>query len=268
MIPKDTPSSVVSVTVGEGFWNLYTVTQDSQYLDVCTSICDFIMQDLNRYEDGNTLCFSYTPIDNFQVHNANLMAAAFLAKVGTAIGNSKFVELAEKAGRFALREQNPDGSICYWSKAQSCGQCQLDIYHSGFEIRSLYQLACTMQDEAFEVGWQRYAEFFINNFFREGEIPKFRPSHDYPVDIHGCAEAILTLRTVGQTDRLYDVIDWVVKHMQTSQGWFVYRIYKVGKYEFKIRIPFIRWGQAWMFRALASAFRDLQKAEVGEERRQ
>jgi len=46
-IPKGTPSSVVTYTVGNGFYELYKATNDKKYLDICVGVCEFFTRELN-----------------------------------------------------------------------------------------------------------------------------------------------------------------------------------------------------------------------------
>ncbi len=105
LIPKGTPSSVVSATAGHAFWGFYRMTGDARYLDVCRSICEFFINDLNiDHLRGNKLCFSYTPIDHFHVHNANLFAAEFLIRIGLETDATNYVDYGMRAVAYALSE--------------------------------------------------------------------------------------------------------------------------------------------------------------------
>ena len=54
-------------------------------LPFARTICDFILNDLNRSEETETeVCFSYSPLDQTRVFNASLLAAETLAVVGRA----------------------------------------------------------------------------------------------------------------------------------------------------------------------------------------
>ena len=106
-IPKDTPSGVVTSFVSDSFINAFTILGDEKYLEIAESCCQFFIADLNiDYIDRNTLCFSYTPIDTFHVHNANMLVAKQLVTVGTITKNKKFLEYAEKAMNYTLAAQN------------------------------------------------------------------------------------------------------------------------------------------------------------------
>ncbi len=255
LIPAGTPSSVVTATIGNAFWNFYKYTGAENYLTTCTDICDFFEENLNIYQSGNDrICFSYTPLDDFQVHNANLFVAEFLIRVGREVGNDQWIELGRKALNFTLSEQNEDGSICYWGKEQS-KSCHMDHYHSGFEIQSLYSIWKLTDEQKIYRAVKRYYEFYLHHFFEAKTIPKFRPTQTYPINIHACAESILCNATLSTdfpegNDYLKNEALWTISNMQDRMGYFYYKIQKYGWIKRKIKIPYLRWGQAWMLRGL------------------
>ena len=119
-IPKNTPSSVVTTAVGDGLWILSRITGEEKYKSACQHICEFLSKSLNVTAiDSETICYSYTPVDRFLVHNANLFSAEFLARIGKESGNEEWIKLGIKAGNFALKEQKPDGSISYWVETRT-----------------------------------------------------------------------------------------------------------------------------------------------------
>lgn len=260
-IPQGTPSVVVSCVVGDAFWTAYQIVGEKDYLDVCESICQFITNDLNIDRiDNNTICFSYTPLDDFHVHNANLFAAEYLVRVGIATDNQSYIDLGTQAASYALLEQNADGSIYYWGKKQNhVNPNHIDHYHSGFEMRSLNSLWKSTDRLDYYHSLKRYYQFYYQNLIYKDDnstIPKHTPERLYPVNIHSCAEAIL-LNAVLSNDFdeaaiiLPDLTRWTTNNMQTPEGWFAYQYRQNGKLT---NIPYIRWGQAWMLLALAQYY--------------
>jgi len=255
-IPKNTPSAVVSAICGKSFWEYYQYTRDEKYLKICKSICNFFLKNLNidKFSEDK-ICFSYTPLDHFHVHNANLFVAEFLIKIGKEIKNQEFIDCGLKALNYALSEQNENGSICYWGKDQE-KRCYIDHYHSGFAIRSLYSIWKLTGDEKIHKAVSRYYNFYLNNFFKSKTIPKITPTSIYPIDIHACAEAILCNGLLQGNfpkgkEYLENSIKWVIENMQTKEGWFIYRIENIEGIKWGVKIPYIRWGQAWMLNALS-----------------
>jgi hypothetical protein len=263
--PKGTPSSVVSSIVGDAYWSAYRLFGQKTYLKTCESICEFFVNDLNIDQiDDERICFSYTPIDDFHVHNANLFVAELLTKVGTEINRKDFCELGSRAANYSLSEQNPDGSFYYWGKIQNYyNPNHIDHYHSGFEIRMLHNLWKITNSTRIKEAFDRYALYYLENLYTsrdETVLPKMSPFSLYPVDIHACAESLLCLSTLAEyfeTARLYlpKVYLWLIANLQTDQGCFRYKILKKRFGKYPINISYIRWGQAWMMVALAACFR-------------
>jgi len=264
-IPKGTPSSVVSSTVGKAFWVFYKLAGDKKYLDVCKSICKFFVNGLNIDEiDYDKVCFSYTPIDNFHVNNSNLSVAEFLILVGKEIDDKKFIDYGLKATNYTLNEQNEDGSICYWGKDQH-KNCHIDHYHSGFEIRSLYSIWKLTGNEDVHKALENYYGFYLKYLFTDTKIPKMTPKSTYPINIHSCAEAILCnsllIKDFPEGEQyLVNSLKWTIENMQTKEGWFIYMIRHIKGLKWEVKIPYIRWGQAWMLRGLATCYAKLTSA--------
>jgi hypothetical protein len=259
-IPKGTPSSVVTSTVGDGIFRLYKCTGDRRYLSICRDICSFFINDLKKtHQDEYSTCFSYTPIDDFQVHNANLFVGEFLARIGKETADTKLTEQGIRCGNFALCEQQPEGFLPYWSLSQtdshSGGKIRTDHYHSGFEIRMLYGLWKSTEDERFRKACRKYFRWYIENMFEKKIIPKLTPSSKYPVNIHSCAEAILCQATLldefpEREQDLKKTFEWIIGNMEYAAGQYTYLIKKLPLIgEWRLNIPMMRWGQAWILRA-------------------
>ena len=85
--------------------------------------------------------------------------------------------------------------------------------------------------------------------------PKYYPDRAYPIDAHCVAQAILTfLEFVDQDSEAMDwawrVATWSISHLQNGKGYFYYRIYRY----YRVSVPYMRWSQAWMQRALTELF--------------
>src|SRR6185295_16362045 len=77
--------------------------------DEARSVCDFIMNDLPRTVNTESeVCFSYAPNTNTRIFNASLLAAEVLASVGKATGENDLIDLAERATRYVVNNQQPD----------------------------------------------------------------------------------------------------------------------------------------------------------------
>jgi hypothetical protein len=254
-VPQGTPSIVCTTFVAHAWLDHYELFKDSNSLEIATAACEFLLQDLNRNEiSDQEFCFSYTPLDQSEVHNANLLGAELLARVGELKEDDQLKALAIRSARFSVNRQAADGS---WFYGTAAFQQWIDSFHTGFNLVSLARVIkdCGM------VQWQdvllRGWEFYIRHFFLADATPKYYHNKIYPIDIHAAAQAIVTFARLkhlssdanGQIDRL---LGWVLTHMWDERGFFYFQQWP----RFTNKIPYMRWSQAWMVYALAMAIYD------------
>ncbi len=208
------------------------------------------------------ICFSYTPIDDYHIHNANLLCGEFLARTGREVGNEEWLELARRTTDYAISEQNADGSIFNWGRVQNhYGANKVDHYHTGSELRCLSSLYHILGSDKILRCRNKYLRFYHKNLIEKDGLPKINPGSAYPVDIHGAAECVLLNSYLSLEDpREFLVaehaLSWTIKNMQTTEGWFGYKLYP----DTLVEAPYLRWGQAWMLRAFSEYFAARQVA--------
>ena len=260
-LPRGTPSSVVTGTVGDAWLDHFLLTGSERSLVVCRAIAKFFLTCLNRYEKkSGQLCFSYTPLDNFRVHNASLFVANFLARLGKIDKNDEFTHHALNAVRYTISEQNRNGSFYYWgTEAPSI----IDHYHTGFVLRHLSTIRESSLDDSFADKIKIGYEYYRTKLFDEQGLPKFTPESVFPIDIHSFAEAILTLNQLEEKPQedplLTGVLELVQSKMLTSEGYYLAEIRKRWWGEQKVDIAYMRWGQCWMLFALARLYEKILK---------
>jgi hypothetical protein len=100
--------------------------------------------------------------------------------------------------------------------------------------------------------YRKGTAFYAIRLFNPDGSPRWMSDRDYPHDIHGAAQGILTF---GQPDnrRLFPevasrIMGWALSTMYDSEGRFYYQ--ETASYIKKF--TFMRWCNAWMCRALAS----------------
>jgi hypothetical protein len=258
---KGTPSSVATGTIGDAFLDHYIISNSARSLKVCEGIAQFFLNCLNRhYNNDRNFCFSYTPIDNFKVHNASLFVAAFLARFGKVINNQIFIDTALQVTQYTLSEQNEDGSFNYWSNEP---KSLIDHYHTGFVLRHLDTVQKSVPRQSFIENINRGYHFYRNNLFHKSGIPMFSTKSIYPIDVHSCAEAILCLNQFDDnplSDQLLrSVLNFIQENMISKNGYYIAGIRNRFWGDQKIDIPYMRWGQCWMFLAFAKLFEKINK---------
>jgi len=257
LFPKGTPSGVVSSIAGHAFLDGFDVLGEEKYLKVAEGVCSFVVNDLNRALSNGNICFSYTPLDDYEVHNANLWCASLLCRVAFHTKNHLFEKLATNAVKFTVGDQREDGAWYYWNikYAKQKGiknESTIDNYHTGFLIECLIDCDKYVSSLDVKENFEKAAEFYVNNFVEKGGAAKLRPKKSYPVGVHGCAQTIITLTKLSEINNQYldvgkKVALWTIRNMQDEAGFFYYRLYRWRA----DRTPYIRWGEAWMLKALS-----------------
>ncbi len=252
LAPRGTPTIVNTVFIANAFLRWSDVLGDARGLETARSACEFILKDLGRFEDSSGFCFSYTPLDRRRVHNANLLGASLLARVGTRTGEPQLVEAARAALAYSMARQAPDGS---WPYGDAANETWIDNFHTGFNLVALADFIDCTGSDSLEPALQRGYAFWKDNFFLPDGAPKFYSGAAYPIDIHCVAQAIVTFLRFAERDpaarqQAFRVALWGIEHMQDAAGFFHYQIHRL----YRVRTPFIRWSQAWMFYALTECW--------------
>jgi hypothetical protein len=250
LVPQGTPNIICTVFVANALLDAYESCREPRYLTMAASAAEFLLNVLYWTNNDSVACFSYTPLGRSQVHNANLFGAAFLCRVSQEIGKKAWLEPALRAARFSVSKQHEDGS---WDYGESTTQRWIDNFHTGFNLRALRSIGRYAETSEFESHLRRGFDFYRNRFFRENGAPRYYHDRTYPIDIHSVAESIITLVELSDLDPsgvslAHSVLGWAMANMWNERGYFYYR-----KLPYcTIKIPYMRWGQAWMLLALTT----------------
>lgn len=247
--PAGTPTVVNTAVIAGAFLDGYERLGRRRWLEIARSSCDFIMNDLNMHEDLNGVCFSYTPFDHRRVHNANMLGAALLARVAKHTNEQALVGFAGRAVAFTVSRQRGDGS---WAYGEDTRDSWVDNYHTGMLLDAMESYRKALGVKELDEPIRQGIDYYSRRLFLDGYIPKFTPGGVYPIDIHCVAQAILTFTHFQHLDasfeeRVHALVLWVQENMLDAEGFFHYQIRRL----YRIRIPYMRWGQAWMLRSLS-----------------
>jgi hypothetical protein len=249
--PRGTPTVVPTAFAARALIEASRDFPNEEYLDVARSVCDFILRDLPRtVETESELCFSYAPNTNTRIFNASLLAAEVLADVGKITNDRTLCATAERAARYVIKQQQPDGS---WTYGTEPAQSWIDNFHTAYNLFSLKRIisACSLGTE-FQQSLQRGYRYWTETFFLADGWPKYYHDALYPVDTHAAASAMVTLlecRDLNDesTTMAQQIASWTIQHLRDKRGFFYYQRRRF----YTVRTPYMRWTQAWMLYALA-----------------
>jgi rhamnogalacturonyl hydrolase YesR len=243
-IPATMPTIVATGIITNALFSAYSITGSERALALCKSAGNFVLNDLQRIYDGELFCFSYSPPGKQQVLNASMKGARLLAQVYSVTFDSKLKELAKNAVSFVVNKQRRDGS---WPYAATGSATWTDNYHTGYILDCLDEYIKHTGDRDFDKSLKNGYSYYKSNFFDDHSIPKFYNNRIYPVDCTAAGQSLLTLARFGDTDLASNVANWMIAHMQDSDGHFYYH---KTKYLLQ-KTSFMRWSNAWMFAGLA-----------------
>ena len=241
--PRYFPNIVTTSFVAHKFLDLYEQTGNIGYLDVAVSSADFIIDELNIYEDNRGICFSYSPSDEERVYNATLLGAWLLARVWNFTKVDRFINFGERNVMFVINSQNKDGS---WYYGDNENQKWIDNFHTGYNLWSLAKVNKIKRNEIIKKSIDRGLEYYINNLFDRDMNPYYFTGRIYPIDIHSFAVSMIVLLETGNKELSAKVFRNAVNLLYSGKGYFYFRKTPFGKN----KIPYMRWSNAWMFYAI------------------
>lgn len=265
--PRGTPMVVPTAFAARALVEAARAFHDEGYIAAGRAACEFILCDLNRSVDAeDEICFSYSPLDRTRVFNASLLAAETLASVGALTGEDELREKAMLATNYVVRRQRADGS---WAYGADDYQSWADNFHTAFVLASLARVAAgSVGAERGELAQAigRGYRFWRREFFLADGFPKYYHDKSYPADAHAAGAALVTFAEMQEFDEsagdaAEKVAHWALGHLRDERGFFWYQ----RKRFYTVRIPYMRWSQAWMLYGLAKLLEGKSKKAEGKK---
>jgi hypothetical protein len=250
LVPSGTPNLVCTVFVAGALLDAFEAGGNQKYLRMANSAARYIVDKLYWYDGNSVAGFAYPlPTVRNQVHNANFLASALLCRVSNHTGETDLIEPALRAARFSVSRQNADGS---WHYGEGASQGFIDNFHTGFNLCALQSIMRELQSDEFRENVDEGFRFYQQHFYLPNGSVRYFHNRTYPIDIHAVAQSIITPAVLSdiapcQIEMAVSVFRWAMTHMWDPQGYFYYRVLRAGT----IRIPYMRWSQAWMVFAMA-----------------
>jgi hypothetical protein len=264
LVPAGAPNLVCTAFVANGLLDAYEVRRDSRCLNMAVSSGEFLLNELYWSSGDSVAGFAY-PLSSqrHQVHNANFLAAALLARLYKHTGENRFLAPALAAARCSAAKQYPDGS---WIYSEAANYEWVDNFHTGYNLCALKSISRDAGTAEFDSHLRRGFEFYRAHFFREDGAARYFHNRTYPIDIHCVAQSIITLLLLKDLDEgnvalAESVFRWAKDHMWDDKGFFYYRILRF----WRVKTSYMRWSQAWMLLALVKLMED-SKCDVSDRK--
>ena len=253
--PAGSPIIVWTSLIGQAFLEGYEQTGDSRFLDVARGICCWILK-LPREQTPTGTCLSYVPFGQSSIHNSNLLGAAMLASTWKHTRDPELFQVARDAMLYSCSRQRDDGS---WWYGEDPKYHWIDSFHTGYNLDSLKRYVDSTGDDSFRGPFQRGLQYFRDVFFERDGKPRYYHNKTYPIDIQCAAQGIETLAFCSEEDPAclelsLKVARWTIDNMQSRNGHFYFRQYSL----IKAKTPYVHWGQATMFKTLASVLSKME----------
>ena len=248
----DTPSIPVTAIIGHGLLDVQTRLRLPDLDAHLESVACYILDENGRKAFDDSVCFYYAPDNADLTYNTSIIAATYLLRLGRHLGVDTYDAIAFQALRFVLQGQNADGSWYYTDpRGDTALDKTIDGRHTGFILEHLVvALNCIKLDSPLAAplrqGLTRGTDFYLN-MLMDGCVPRWEPGGTYPVDVKDVAQAIITLSAVGHLALARQCLDFAYEHFFDGTDAFWYKLHKNGLVN---KTVFVRWSQAWMFKAI------------------
>ncbi len=249
-----TPSVVATAFVADGIYEYACAFQHDGAKQAVLSACRFIANDLPVTHLPQGISIAYTQQSKGCCYNASLLGAETLAKGYILGGEKAWLDAAHSAVEFVLSRQKEDGRWNYSYDPETGREREQVDFHQGFVLVSLDNYLQTIGDSNLKIenSIAKGLAFYRDQQFSDEGRAYWRWPKKWPTDIHHQAQGIITFARLRRYDSTYlpfaqTIAEWTIRNMQDRKGYFYYQKHRI----FTNRIPYMRWGQAWMMLALA-----------------
>ena len=262
------PDIVGTCEAIKAFLLAYKTLMKSRYLKISREAINFLLNELIGHF-GNYIYFKYTPNEKdkivFNVSALALSAISLYLKFAEI--DEGIIKVGNRVIKFLLNFQRDNGAWPYsYYLSSNIFYTQLD-YHQGFIIDGLIEFLPYVNEELKSKVINsiiKATEFYMKKQFTPNGTSYYRYPIKYPIDIHNQAQGIITFsklyrefKEIKYLKFAEKIAEWTIKNMQDPAGYFYTHKWP----GFVNKIPYMRWGQAWMMLALST----LLSVKLGED---
>jgi hypothetical protein len=249
--PAGFPNRIVTYFVGRALIHAHEELGDPRYLEAAGKAVEFILKAPKvLHEDEMTKCVSYVPVEamTMAVMDVSALCGALVAMVGKHTGRSDLLDEAKRLLSWVVDKQTDYGA---WYYTFTAGDSHIthDNYHTGEIVDSLLEYRFYSGDESFSEAYRTGLDYYRENLFTAEGRPKWMHDCDYPHDIHGYSQGIITFSLAGELDLAHRIARGAIEDMcAAAEG----RFYHQRRRLYTKRFTLMRWCQGWMTYALST----------------
>ncbi|MBF0621026.1 MAG: hypothetical protein HQL54_03790 [Magnetococcales bacterium] len=248
--PAFTPNAVVTSFVCEAFLYAHRVTGERAFLQPVKNALPFFLSDLKQLKnEPDELCLSYQPVTmTVRVMDVSILVGAVIAQYAAVCSDQELSKTAWRLVNYVVNRQTQDGAWFYTDPPED-SHVKIDNYHTGFILDALHRAQVVYNEKRWAKAYDKGLAFYAKHLFSADGAPRWRSDREYPHDIHGAAQGILTFsRHMDQYSGLVErIAQWAVTTMYHQEGRFYYQ----ESPWIKRRFTLLRWCNGWMSTALA-----------------
>jgi hypothetical protein len=257
-VTTNIPNLVTTYFVAELYFQLYLKNEQKEYKNYFKDIVNDLIKTIPYFEKSQTeLCFQYTTVSSYNVHNANLLFAELIVKYNFLekghVNKKIYDSLIQKSLNYSLTDFKKTST--YYYAGEETRNTNIDNYHTGYLLRSLHEINIYGDQylKTYDLNKEikKILDFYLETFIFKGKyIYKYKLK---TIETHSLAESILIFSTFSH-----------IFNNQTKK-YFLDKIYKTisilyvdGKFMNKINtfkgfpimkdeLDYVRWSQSWMF---------------------
>ncbi|MFU8781266.1 MAG: hypothetical protein ACNA71_09635 [Kiritimatiellia bacterium] len=279
--PRHYPNRVVTSWIGFSLLRAFEETADNKYLLACEEVATFLTENPRRLQEtDDQVCLSYVPLEDIDwaVMDVSALVAAFLARFLWNVDNAlqkggvehsryalscdgalqerkALAEMARRLMLFVVDKQTEYGGWFYTYPAKD-SHIKHDNYHTAIILDCLADYMFYCDDRNWEPVYRKGLDYYREALFLASGAPCWMNDRAFPHDIHGAASGILCFTRAAvyyaesqgaDAQWAKIILRWTLKHLYNEKGFFYYQRQRF----YTKRFCLMRWGNAWMSRALA-----------------
>jgi hypothetical protein len=244
------PNTIATAFAGMALLDAYELLGDERLLADANEVGRFFMRRVPQTPDGGGAYFGYLPGDRAPIHNANMLACAFLARLAASGEDREGYRSAARAGlRWTLDHQRGDGS---WPYGERPSLAWIDNFHTGYVLDAIRVCADSgLAESDVEPAWRRGLAFFRRQLLLADGTPKYYSTGVYPIDAQCVAQSIQTLAIASRSvptaaEDAWRVLDFALARMLGRDGLPLFQRRRL----WRMKMPHMRWVVAPMLLAV------------------